>query len=307
MNIGVIGLGRMGSAIAIRLHRSGIITRGFDINSDMRAYVSKEGVEVAPSIEVLVAQSDVLWMLLPAGDLIDAMLQQILLYASPGKIIIDAGNSKYTDSIRRAKELESRGIYFVDCGTSGGIHGLQDGFCLMIGGDRNIYETLAPAFRAVSARDGYAYVGPSGAGHYVKMVHNGIEYGLMQAYAEGFHILKDGAFKDARLPLDEIAALWQNGSVIRSWLLELTHSILEDDQDLLSISGEVAESGMGEWTVAQAEQQQIPVDVIKTALLVRAHSRKTGGNYATKLVALMRNKFGGHAVKRYEEQYNEDN
>jgi 6-phosphogluconate dehydrogenase len=213
-------------------------------------------------------------------------------------IIIDGGNSKFSDSMRRAQELVKENIYFIDCGTSGGIHGSENGFCLMIGGDKTAYDRIEPLSKVIATPGGYAYCGPSGAGHYVKMIHNGIEYGILQAYAEGFHLLKDGAFKNEHLNLEKIASVWNHGSVIRSWILELVQDIMKEDPTLEDIKGTVASTGMGLWTVEEAHQSKIPVPVIEESLNVRKWSEKTGGNYATKVVAMLRNKFGGHAVTK---------
>jgi 6-phosphogluconate dehydrogenase len=242
----------------------------------------------------------IFWLMVPHGELVDQVIAQLRPLLKAGDIVIDGGNSNFSDSMRRAQELALGSINFIDCGTSGGVHGRVHGFCLMVGGNKKAYDHIEPLLHAVAAPDAYAYVGPSGAGHYVKMVHNGIEYGLLQAYAEGFHLLKDGQFKDEHLDLEKIAALWNHGSVIRSWILDLVQNIMKEDQNLHDIKGNVAATGMGKWTVEQAHAMNIPVPVIEESLKVREWSEKTGGNYATKVVAMLRNQFGGHAVSKEE-------
>lgn len=301
MNIGIIGLGRMGEAIVFRLLESGHEVVCFDKNEQARNAVAVLGATVADSIEDLAKQVHTFWLMVPAGDVVDAVIKELHPYLSAGDIIIDGGNSKYSDSIRRAKELQNHDVFFLDCGTSGGMHGRADGFCLMVGGDKVAYTKAHQFFVAIAVEGGLAHVGPSGAGHYVKMVHNGIEYALLQAYAEGFHLLKEGEFKEDILNMEEISRIWNNGSIIRSWILELGHDIFQDDQELRNVSGEIAETGMGKWTVQEAQKHKVPVRTIEESLKIRAWSRETGGNYATKIVALLRHKFGGHAVKKIKE------
>lgn len=302
MNVAVIGLGKMGEAIAARAVDAGFTVFGFDVNQASCSAAERSGVVVVPSIEEFAHHAiTIFWLLVPQGALVDQVIEQICAVAAPGSIIIDGGNSKYTDSLKRAEKLSEQGFHFLDCGTSGGVHGRKNGFCLMVGGTKDAYDVVAPLFKAVACKDGYAYVGPSGSGHYVKMVHNGIEYGILQAYAEGFHLIKDGEFKDAHLNLEQIAQLWDNGSVIRSWILSLVHDIMKDDQNLDDIAGNIAATGMGKWTVEAAHKSNIPVPVIEESLRVRDWSEKTGGNYTTKIVAMLRNKFGGHSVTKNKE------
>lgn len=298
MNMGIVGLGRMGSAIAYRAIQAGHSVFGFDAYEPSKKAAQALGVHVKNSIEDLGKRVNIIWLMLPATA-VDEVLQKLKLVVEPHTIIIDGGNSKFTDSIIRAQELEKQNILFLDCGTSGGLRGKDIGFCLMIGGNKEAYQTVIPLFQAIAAAHGYAHVGPSGAGHYVKMVHNGIEYALLQSYAEGFHLLKEGHFKN--LDLAQIADLWNHGAVIRSWILELIQEIFAQDQEFKDISGFVAESGMGRWTTDEAQLQHIPVQLIDDALEIRYRSQETGGNYATKLVALLRNKFGGHTVKKLEQ------
>lgn len=301
MNIALIGLGKMGEAIAYRATNAGHAVYGFDLNT------SPEFIADMRAINVMLVQTiadfaqhniDLFWLLVPQGALVDTVIAQICAFAQENTIIVDGGNSKFTDSMRRAQELARKNIFFLDCGTSGGVHGRENGFCLMVGGDKQAYEKIAPVLLSVATEGGCAYVGESGTGHYVKMVHNGIEYGLLQAYAEGFDLLKNGEFKDQHLDLEKIAQLWSYGSVVRSWILDLVVDIMKEDQDLNNIAGDVAATGMGEWTVERAHLSHISVPVIEQALKVRRESLRTGGNYGTKIVALLRNKFGGHAVTK---------
>jgi len=299
MNIAIIGLGKMGESLAYRAIKAGFSIFGFDLSAASCAAAAKDGVQIVASMHDFAdKQIDVFWLMVPQGELVDKVIAQLRPMLKKGDIIIDGGNSKFSDSMRRAQELALHDIYFIDCGTSGGVHGRENGFCLMVGGDKKAYVIVEPLFKAVATPGGYAYVGPSGAGHYVKMVHNGIEYGLLQAYAEGFHVLKDGQFKDDHLDLEKIASLWNHGSVIRSWILDLVENIMQEDQNLDDIKGNVAATGMGKWTVEQAHAMDIPVPVIEESLKVREWSEKTGGNYATKIVAMLRNQFGGHSVSR---------
>ena len=298
MNIGIIGLGKMGHAIAHRVITHGEVVYGFDLESKAKQDAHKIGVQLVDTITQLPDKTDVIWLMLPAGQIVDKTIQELLPHLEPNSIIIDGGNSYFKDSIQRAQMLAQHAIYFLDCGTSGGLKGQELGFSLMIGGKQEAYERVIPLFRSVATMNGYGLVGPSGAGHYVKMVHNGIEYALMQGYAEGFHIIKDGFFKATHLDLAQITDIWLHGSIIRSYLLELSHDMLSIDQNFEHISGSVAESGMGHWTSIEAQEHNIPAKTIEDALAIRAQSRQTGGNFATKVVAMLRNTFGGHEVKK---------
>jgi 6-phosphogluconate dehydrogenase len=299
MNIALIGLGKMGEAIAARAVNAGHAVFGFDVNKEMCAAAEKSGISIVGSIQDFAHHGiHVFWLMVPQGELVDKVIGQLRSFVQPGDIIIDGGNSKFTDSMCRAEELEKVGIFYLDCGTSGGVHGRENGFCLMVGGKAEAYEKVESVLFSIAMPGGCAHVGPSGAGHYVKMVHNGIEYGLLQAYAEGFHLLKDGEFKNDKLNLEHIAQLWNHGSVIRSWILDLVCAVMKEDQDLHDIAGNVAATGMGQWTVERAHKSNIPVPVIEKSLDVRMWSEKTGGNYATKVVAMLRNKFGGHSVTK---------
>ena len=296
MKLGIIGLGRMGAAIAYRAQKAGHCVLGYDPNVAIQKELQESGIQIYQSPEAMAVDADVIWLMVPAGKIVDETLKQVIHAAKKDAIIIDGGNSHFSDSVRRAKELALKGLHFLDCGTSGGIHGQMHGFCLMIGGDFKIYEKLIPLLQAIACKDGYAHVGPSGAGHYVKMIHNGIEYGMLQAYAEGFHLLREGDYAD--LDLQQISKLWQHGAVIRSFLLELAVDVFKEDQNFASIDGKIQEGGTGAWTVESAHKNNIPVPVIETSLKVRAESRTNGGNFATKLIQMLRNAFGGHAVQR---------
>lgn len=296
MKVGVIGLGKMGGPIARRLadlkHTFGV----FDRDPAVRQEFKNLGITVYESISDLSAASDVIWVMVSASA-VDDVLEHLCNCTIKGTVIIDGGNSNFHDTIRRAQKMEERKIHFLDCGTSGGLWGTKHGFSLTIGGNLEVFKKVEEVFKILAASsNAYAYVGPSGAGHYVKMIHNGIEYGLMEAYAEGFHLIHNGYYKN--LDLAAISGTWIHGAVIRSFLLELIREIYLQDQNLLSIKGEVGQTGEGRWTVEEAHTEKIPVPVIEKSLDVRNQSIKTGGNYATKLIALMRHKMGGHAVKQ---------
>ncbi|HZB86158.1 MAG TPA: decarboxylating 6-phosphogluconate dehydrogenase, partial [Gaiellaceae bacterium] len=238
------------------------------------------------------------WSMVPAGAVTEDVLSGLRSVLSPDDIVIDGGNTKYTEDVRRGRELAARGIDYVDAGTSGGVWGLQNGYCLMVGGDEEPVSRLEPVFRDLAPEDGYAHVGPSGAGHFVKMVHNGIEYGLMQAYAEGFEILQASEFE---LDLTEIAGIWRYGSVVRSWLLELLHAAFEEDGgELEGIAGYVEDSGEGRWTVFEAINESVPAPAISAALFARFASRQDE-SFAAKVNAALRNQFGGHAIRAVEQ------
>ena len=296
MQLGMIGLGRMGANMTLRLIRGGHDVVAFDRNPESVSASAKEGAEPAPSLEELVAKLTPprhVWMMVPSGAPVTATIEALAPILSPGDAIIDGGNSNYRDSIKRADELRLTQLHFVDCGTSGGIWGLENGYCLMIGGEREIFERMEPIFATLAPADGYAHVGASGAGHFVKMVHNGIEYALLQAYAEGFELLAASAYK---LDLRRIAALWNRGSVVRSWLLELAERALEKDPDLSSIRGYVEDSGEGRWTVFEAIEHDVPATALAHSLFARFRSRQDDP-FGAKLIAALRQEFGGHAVR----------
>lgn len=298
MKIGLIGLGKIGSAVAQRLINAGHTVIGFDVDQVACKRALDIGTTIVPSVAQVAQQARAIWLFLPAGPIIDHAISELIPHLKKGDILIDGGNSKYTDSMTRARMLGSFNVFFIDCGTSGGLQGLGNGFCLMIGGDEAIYTKIRSMLQDVATQGGLGYVGPSGAGHYVKMVHNAIEYGVLQAYAEGMQLLKEGSFKDSQVDLEEITRIWQHGSVIRSWILELLHAILERDQELQKIIGEIDETGTGRWAVEEAKKSGVPVPVIEESVKIRALSLQTGGNYATKIIALLRHEFGGHPYKK---------
>ena len=302
MELAMIGLGRMGGNMASRLLRGGHRVVVYNRSPEPVRAAETEGAEGATSLEDVVVRLSaprVVWLMLPAGQVTEDALLLLSERLSAGDILVDGGNSNYKDTMRRAALLAERGVDLVDCGTSGGIWGLAEGYSLMVGGRAEAIAKLRPALLtlAPAADRGWAHVGPPGAGHFVKMVHNGIEYGLMQAYAEGFEILR--AKREFGLDLHQIAELWRHGSVVRSWLLDLTAAALAEDPELSDIRGWVADSGEGRWTVAEAIDQDVPAPVITLALMMRFVSRQDD-SYAAKLLAAMRNQFGGHAVMKAE-------
>ena len=297
MRIGFIGLGRMGANMVRRLVRDGHEVVAYNRTPEKTREIAAEGAEPAFTLEELAAKLTrprAVWVMVPAGDATEAQVDALIGLLDPGDTIIDGGNANFHDDVRRQAKAAAAGIHFVDAGTSGGIWGLQVGYCLMVGGDREAVEPLEPVFRSLAPEDGYLHVGGPGAGHYVKMVHNGIEYGLMQAYAEGFEILHAS---DYGLDLAAIAALWNHGSVVRSWLLELAERAFRaNGQDLAPLKGWVADSGEGRWTVQEAIDRDVPAAVITLSLLARFRSRQDD-SYAARVLAALRNEFGGHPVK----------
>jgi 6-phosphogluconate dehydrogenase len=307
MQIAIAGLGRIGAGMARRLARNGhdVIAwnRTAAVATDLAAEPENGGhVTVADSLESLVALMDAprhVVVSVPAGDATGELVERLAAVLSVGDVIVDAGNSNFHDSQRRAGELASRGVEFLDMGVSGGIWGLQVGFCAMVGGKREVFDRFEPAVRSLAPEGGYLYCGPAGAGHYVKMVHNGIEYGLMQSYGEGFDILHASEFE---LDLAAVARLWNNGSVIRSWLLELAaDAFAKEGNDLADIRGWVADSGEGRWTVAEAIEHDVPAPIITLSLLQRLRSRRDPDSFSDRVLAALRNEFGGHAVKSPDE------
>lgn len=300
MQIGMVGLGKMGGNMASRLLRGGHGVVVFDRNKDAISDAEADGAVGAASLEDLVAKLEApraVWIMVPSGDATESLLGELSRLLAEGDTLIDGGNSNYKNTQRRAEDLNEKGISFVDVGTSGGVWGLAEGYSMMIGGEASVVERLRPVFETLApAPDrGWGHVGSNGAGHFVKMVHNGIEYGLMQSYAEGFEIMK--AKEKFDLDLHSIAEIWRYGSVVRSWLLDLTARALQEDVELSGIKGWVADSGEGRWTVAEAIELNIPAPVMTLSLMARLISRQEE-SYAAKLLAAMRNQFGGHAVKR---------
>jgi len=303
MDIAIVGLGKMGLNMATRLLQGSHRVVAFDVNRKSlqgAEGVGAEGVETIDDITSALAAPRAVWVMVPAGDATEDTLRVLADILSEGDIIIDGGNSNYKDSERRAEFLKGMGIHFVDVGTSGGIWGLKEGYSLMVGGEEEIVEHLRPVFETLApAPDrGWGHVGPSGAGHFVKMVHNGIEYGLMQAYAEGFDIMN--AKKEFDLDLYKISEIWRYGSVVRSWLLDLTAEALAEDPQLTSLKAWVEDSGEGRWTVAEAIDKDVPAPIITLALEMRLVSRQQD-SYAAKILSAMRNKFGGHKVRMSHE------
>ncbi len=300
MDLGMIGLGRMGANMTERLVRAQHHVVGYARSAESRQRAIQVGAEAATSLQDLMERLPaprIIWLMIPAGRTVDQTLQALLALLARGDTVVDGGNSYYRDTLRRAALLSEHGLEFVDVGTSGGIWGRTEGYSLMVGGERVAVERLRPIFEALApARDrGWGHVGPHGAGHFVKMVHNGIEYGMMQALAEGFALMKRKT--DFALNLHQIAEIWRSGSVVRSWLLDLTAAALKDNQDLADVVPQVADSGEGRWTVAEAIELDSPAPVITLALLQRLRSRDTY-SYADRLLAVMREQFGGHEVKR---------
>jgi 6-phosphogluconate dehydrogenase len=299
MRIGFIGLGRMGANMVRRLTRDGHEVVIFNRTPEKTTELAAEagGATAAYSIEELVGKLDApraVWVMVPAGDATEAQITELLEHLEPGDTIVDGGNTNFHDDVRRHADLSAQGIHYVDAGTSGGIWGLQVGYCLMVGGDQAAVTPLETVFTSLAPEGGYLHVGGPGAGHYVKMVHNGIEYGLMQAYAEGFEIMHAS---DYELDLAAISELWMQGSVVRSWLLELAgRAFRANGQDLDNLKGYVADSGEGRWTVQEAIDHDVPAPIITLSLLTRFRSRQDD-SYGAKVLAALRNEFGGHAVK----------
>jgi 6-phosphogluconate dehydrogenase len=298
MQLAMIGLGRMGGNMVQRLLQGGHQVVVFDRSADaVKSHVAL-GAKAAKDLADLSGQLSgprVVWVMVPAGAAVESTIEQLLPGLSKGDIIIDGGNSNFRDSIRRAAALKEKGIGFIDAGTSGGVWGLTVGYCLMIGASPEAFKVCEPIFKTLAPADGYAHVGPPGAGHYVKMIHNGIEYGMLQAYAEGYEILH--ASKDFKLDLHQISAVWNRGSVVRSWLNELAERAFADDGDLTALKGYVEDSGEGRWTVQEAIDLDVPAPVITLSLLTRFRSRQSD-SFGAKVIAALRNEFGGHAVKR---------
>ncbi|HYA17627.1 MAG TPA: decarboxylating 6-phosphogluconate dehydrogenase [Bryobacteraceae bacterium] len=320
MQLGMVGLGKMGGNMSRRLARGGHQIVAFDLDAARVAEFEKEGMKGATDLGKFVAQLEkprVAWLMVPAGDATESMVNKLAALFEAGDILIDGGNSYFKDDVRRAAALKAKGIHYADVGTSGGVWGLDRGYCLMIGADKEVFAHLEPIFKTLApgmsgipsspgratagrtAHEGYLHCGPNGAGHFVKMVHNGIEYGLMQAYGEGFDIMKNARSKDLpeaeryNLDLGEIAELWRRGSVVASWLLDLTAIALAEDPALAQFTGFVQDSGEGRWTIQAAIEESVPADVLTAALYVRFRSRQEH-TFAEKMLSAMRKQFGGH-------------
>ena len=296
MRLAMVGLGRMGAGMSRRLMKAGHEVVGFDIDPKARAELAKDGaIDVATPDEVVkqLAGPRVVWLMLPAGRITQESIDFYSGALSPGDVIVDGGNSRYTDAVQRATALQSNAISFVDAGVSGGIWGLENGFSLMVGATDEAFEIVRPALEALAPENGLAHVGPPGAGHFVKMVHNGIEYGLMQSYAEGFELMSKA--DEFNLDLHQVAEVWRNGSVVRSWLLDLAARALDDEKGFAEIEAIVADSGEGRWTVEEAVNRAVPLPVITASLYARFATRDTDA-FGPRLLAALRNQFGGHAV-----------
>ena len=298
MRLAMIGLGRMGGNMSERLigggHEVVVYARKPE---EVQRFVAKgaTGASGVSDVTSKLKTPRIVWIMVPAGKPVEETIASLLPGLTKGDVIIDGGNSNYRDSMRRAADLQAKGIHFIDSGTSGGIWGLANGYCLMIGASPEAFTLCEPIFKTLAPPDGYAHMGPPGSGHYVKMIHNGIEYGMLQAYAEGYEILH--ASKDFKLDLHKIAAVWNHGSVVRSWLNELAETAFEKDADLTALRGYVEDSGEGRWTVQEAIDLDVPAPVITLSLLARLRSRQTD-SFSAKVIAALRNEFGGHAVKK---------
>ena len=297
MEIGFVGLGKMGLNMVTRLQQAGHRVAAYDRAPEALKQATAVGCVGASSLADLVQRLKApraVWIMVPSGAPTEETVQAVAALLQPDDIVIDGGNTRFHDDVRRANELAAKHIQYIDAGTSGGIWGLKNGYCLMVGGDKVAVDRLAPIFESLAPPNGWAHVGAVGAGHYVKMVHNGIEYSMMQGYAEGFELMSKS---DYRLDLARVASLWMQGSVVRSWLLELAASALKDDPRLDKLKGFVQDSGEGRWMVADAIEKDVPVPTLTTALFTRFRSRQ-GESFAEKMLAALRNAFGGHAVKR---------
>lgn len=297
MEIGLVGLGKMGFNLAQNIHHHKHQLKAFDLNTSLAEAIGKKGVQTVSSLDALVKSfsgRSVIWLMIPAGIAVDKTIEVLKPLLKAGDIVIDGGNSNYKDSIRRATDLAASQIHFLDCGTSGGTEGALHGVCAMIGGNKEAFTICEPLFKDIALPNGYLYCGASGAGHFVKMIHNGIEYGMMQSIAEGFEVMQKSNFN---LNLKEVAGVWNHGSVVRSWLMELTENALSKDPNLESIKGVMHSSGEGKWTLEHALENQIATPVIALSLLMRYRSLQED-TFSGKIVAALRNEFGGHAVEK---------
>ncbi|MFB1097950.1 phosphogluconate dehydrogenase (NAD(+)-dependent, decarboxylating) [Terribacillus sp. JSM ZJ617] len=295
MHIGLIGLGKMGFNLGLNLLDNNFDVTAFDVSEDARAKFAESKGSAAGSLKELVEQlpsPKIVWSMVPAGEITDKVLEELKGYLSEGDILMDGGNSNYKQSVERSKIFAELGVHFFDVGTSGGTDGARNGVCTMIGGDAEVFKTIEPIFQAISVENGYHYAGKSGSGHFLKMVHNGIEYGMMQAIAEGFEVLEKS---DYDFDYEQVAKMWNNGSVVRSWLMELVESAFSKDPKLDAIRGVMHSSGEGKWTVETALELQAATPVIAMSLMMRYRSLDED-TFSGKVVAALRNEFGGHAV-----------
>ena len=301
MQIGLVGLGKMGSPLALNLHDKGFEVVAFDVSENSRENVQKEGVDVANNLSEMVLKLTtprVIWLMIPSGEIIDKVIEELTPLLSPNDVLIEGGNSFYKDSVRRYNSLKEKGIHFLDCGTSGGVTGARNGVCAMIGGDKAIFERCEPVFKSISVPNGYLHTGEAGSGHFVKMVHNGIEYGMMQSIAEGFEVFEKSNFG---LDFEAIATLFNQGSVIRGWLMELTANAFQKDPNLDAIKGVMHSSGEGKWTLETALDLGVPTPVMAMSLMMRYRSMQED-TFSGKVVAALRNEFGGHAVVKNNDE-----
>ena len=297
MQIGLIGLGKMGYNLALNFKNHNHEVIAFDVSKLAMEKIAAEGIKTVPSIgELVIAlkQTRIIWIMVPAGNALDVIIGNLKHHLNEGDILIDGGNSFYKDSVARARDLEKNGIHLLDCGTSGGVNGALHGVCTMIGGKKEVFNHCEALFKSISVENGFLYCGKSGSGHFTKMVHNGIEYGMMQAIAEGMELLHR---HDSEMDLASVANVWNHGSVVRSWLMELTQHALERDKNLESIKGVMHSSGEGKWTVETALEMGVPTPVITMSLLMRYRSQ-VEDTFSGKIVAALRNEFGGHAVEK---------
>ncbi len=299
MKIGMVGLGRMGMNMSRRLLDHGHEVAAFNRTPEKTEQLAEHGAQACFSLPELIQALEpprVVWMMLPAGEIVDQHLETLLDLVDPGDVVIDGGNTYYKDDIRRSQAAAEKGVHYLDAGTSGGVWGLEVGYCLMVGGQREAYDLAEPILAALAPKDGYLYCGPSGAGHFVKMIHNGIEYGMMQAYAEGFGILEDSPYA-RHLDYSQLSHLWNQGSVIRSWLLELAELAFAHSPKLDDIQGYVQDSGEGRWTVIQAVETASSAPVLTLSLMERFRSRREN-TFPDRVLAALRQQFGGHEVKK---------
>lgn len=299
MKVGLVGLGKMGLNLAMNMLEHGHQVAAYDVNAEAVAGVSAAGGTGVHSLAELVGQLEcprVLWLMVPSGALTENVIAELTPLLSAGDILMDGGNSNYKDSVRRAAQLKERGLHFLDVGTSGGMEGARHGACTMIGGELDVFKTVEPLFNSICVDQGYLYAGPSGSGHFLKMVHNGIEYGMMQSIAEGFEILDKGPYQ---FDYEQVARVWSNGSVIRSWLMDLTQNAFSEDPKLDSLKGVMQSSGEGKWTVEAALEFQTAAPIIALSLMMRYRSMEED-TFSGKVVAALRNQFGGHGVVNHK-------
>jgi 6-phosphogluconate dehydrogenase len=297
MQLAIVGLGKMGYNLALNLHRNSFDVVAYDISDETRKRLAGEGIEVGSTLDDMIAkltERKVIWLMVPSGKIVDDTISKLAPLLGKGDIIIDGGNSHYKDSVRRYNELGEKGIEFLDCGTSGGVSGALEGVCAMVGGKKDVFTYCEPIFKSIAVPGGYLYTGEAGSGHFIKMVHNGIEYGMMQSIAEGFELMELSEYK---FDHEAVAGLWNSGSVIRSWLMELTQNAFSKDAKLAAIKGIMHSSGEGKWMLETALEKSVATPVIALSLLMRYRSQQQD-TFSGKVVAALRNEFGGHAVER---------